>query len=272
MSDFHFSNLKAQFQATQPLSQYIELREVVYNEFMQLTFSLPDLSSLIPEIKSEVKIGDKLFKIQKSGSVSIAISQPLKIKPADIFSVLLKNIGDSISADDILAKKKTLLSEKTVIASETGVISKIDHDMGVVYIETALDESQTYLSFFNGTIVGFDKKTDLLTIELLGGTSYSLKSASAFGGGHLSILTEKDFFTIQEAEVDDHIVCVENLSNQIDAKFDALGAIGAVYLKGEGSKLEGYAQLINEAEFKKLIESKGKYIAFSGHEKKVVVY
>jgi len=95
---------------------------------MIIELPFPKGKKILIKEKDDVNFDTPLIKVVNVKSIKIPISQELDIPPKKIFLSLTKNVGDQINLGDIIAKKKSLLSEKKYLSDFTGILKEIDHD------------------------------------------------------------------------------------------------------------------------------------------------
>lgn len=239
---------------------------------MQFRIELPQSAQISVKPGESVRHGQSLFKIRAASSVTIAVSRELGVKPESIFSYLTKVIGEVIEEGAVLAEKKSMLKKRTVTATQSGLIKAIDHELGTVLIETHTGTDKTYPSFFEGRVITFDSKKEVLTIELPESETIDLSDCSPYGGGELIFVNTEDFYAVEEENVTGKIIAVKTISDHFAAKLDALGAAGVVYFSGDTTSLPFWAKVKSEADFDKFESFSSKNIVISKLEKKAVVY
>lgn len=244
---------------------------------MQFSFFIPDHALVVPAKGSTIDIGDPLFTISQTTSISVNISTELSIKSDDIFLYVTKTIGDTVQKGEVIAQKKKLVGSKQIQSPETGVLEGIDHTTGDIRIRVSEEQnllqtnSQTP-SFFKGKITDIDIKKHILTIDLAQAEDINVKTIpSTFGGPLYFFSDESLFYTATEKDISGNVIVIADLKNHIAAKFETLGAAGFIYLHGQ-DPTDVPDVVMSKTEFDRLVNAKKKYILFSTREKKVVIY
>ena len=135
--------------------------------------------TLLPILLSEgfslkVSAGDKIAagQVIAAGSDSIheeiiPLAHTLKLIPQKAINLLKKNLGDSITAGDVLAIKKSLLGSQKVISEFSGTLVKIDETTGDLTIRVTGDiqNLKTITAPVDGVVESCNEKEIILKTE-----------------------------------------------------------------------------------------------------------
>ncbi|HLL60620.1 MAG TPA: hypothetical protein VK338_02795, partial [Candidatus Nitrosocosmicus sp.] len=116
-------------------------------------------------------------------------------------------------------------------------------------------------------------KDNKINIKIKNGTSVALKNVSSDAYGEIFHFdSESLYFSVTEEDIKNKIICIEELKNHIQAKYNALGSIGFIYLKGDVSSSLPTAQFKTVDDYETIKKTKKKYIIFSVADKTAIVY
>ncbi|MCL6096072.1 MAG: hypothetical protein M1444_00090 [Patescibacteria group bacterium] len=248
------------------------------------------LPILLPEgFAPKVSVDDKLTagqiiaeKSQKGIEEVIHVSQIFAISPKHMAKTLRKNLGDSVSKEDVLAVKKGRLGlgAKKIISEFSGTIIRIDEENGDVLIHTGSADKNliTLISPVDGTVdfCNNDKiviKTDkeaLLAEEAVGEEAR----------GELFVIEDKDIdFSEVPKEVAKKIVLGGKFEKGSIFKALGLGALGVIGVEIRDSDFEDLEEKgiklpvfqIEEKDFSKLAKHKEGQVYLDPENKSIVV-
>lgn len=244
---------------------------------MLITISNPYKKNLLIKAGQKVDFDTPLANINSREQIKIFIAQKLGIAPKKIFAYLKKFVGDSIKKDEILAQKKTLLTQHTYKSQCDGIIKEVNHEEGIVIIDSISSKESIVHCFFKGEIV----KTDMNTIELKvkNGTDFLLKQivlpegiyAMELGGSIVCV--EKIDSTVNEECIQNKFVVIPQISSYEQAKIEALGAFG--FITAHRLKEASYipsALLKNASDIKAMQEHAYSNCIINRKESKIYVY
>src|SRR3989338_2735787 len=241
---------------------------------MQIKIKLPVNTDIKIKPGTQVDFNDSIYQQDSADLATINYTDILKINAEDIFRYTDKFVGQSISSGEIIAHKKTLFKTNKVISQHQGIIERIDHLEGLIFIRPATAKTNEIKSFFQGKIISYDKKDLILTLEINSSiTGIELLAPTDNGGGEFNIiLDENRFFTLREDVINNKIVITDNITVNLATKLSALGASGIIYTEGSVPKNISSWQLINKDDIEKISRSKVKYVIISAFEKKLFLY
>ena len=90
-------------------------------------------------------------------------------------------------------------------------------------------------------------------------------------GGEISYIT-LDYINVDESVVRDKVIIINTITPASASKFDALGALGLIYMSGTHSADIPYANIKKEEDFKKLEKMLQKKAFFISNKKSIVFY
>lgn len=238
---------------------------------MQFVVHLP------PDVECLVKVGQKVdfetpFYKKKTRVINeISLSDRLSVPSKKIFSYLSKFVGDQIDKGEILAVKKSLLSNKMLKSPYQGIIREINHEEGKIIIESSKD-MQTVKAYFKGEINTVKKNQ--VAVDVMRAQSYELKQATSNFGGPAFFLKNVSSGDLQPTDnVENAIVIAEFLTPYLQTKMDALGIKGIITLKklSEQTNLPT-ASLKNIDDLKKINSSHFSYCVVDNLSGKMYMY
>lgn len=238
---------------------------------MFITIALPENAELIAEKGKRITHGDPLYRVKQEKNQIIDIAQKLAIQPKQIFNCMIKMVGEKVKKNEVIALKKSLLSEKKIYADYDGIIQKIDHRAGLVILHIDKNENSIVQSFFTGII--HEKDDNRLKIYLEKGNRIELEATTNDWGGELFYFTDESlYFTINEESIKNKTVIIEYLSPHIQVKCEALGAIGFACMEKKDHTALPHAVFKKKDDYTQLIQSKKSFIICSAVEKIAIIY
>lgn len=196
---------------------------------MKTTIRL-SLKDSIPQVKIGDKINEKTAVCQSvsANDTVIHLNHLLKVKQETIPKYLKISIGQAIHKDNILAEKKSLFSTLTVRSPHDGELKEINLKDGTLIIsrkETKLKEKQTIP--VKGIVK--DINHDHIEIEIEGVKVKGKKGGGSNQVGELFFIAgDSPSFLDIDAEVEERIVLVKQLTANTMVKIDALGALACI--------------------------------------------
>ncbi len=236
---------------------------------MLITISIPEEGTCL--LKSGQKVDfDSFFLEKKIPSDSIIpISAKLKVKPDKIFRYLKKFVGDKIERNEIIAEKKSLFSTETIISENTGIIKEINHSEGNLLV-TNLQQSTQIKAFFKGEVNSITKNEMKLKVD--SAEEFALKTVNADFGGFALYIKDKDK-SISAQDSLNPIMIIESFTNYLQAKAEALGIKGFVYLKKLDTEISSpNAQVKNNEDLKKIFRLNYPYCLINNNYSKIYFY
>lgn len=247
---------------------------------MLITLTLPNNAIVKVKQGDQVTFGDRLYQIiNKKDEIKLNIAKNLHIQPQHIFRYLQKMIGEEIKKGETIAKKKGVLATKKLVSQYEGLLKEIDHQTGEITLsvspsENQIDNTQAKIvdSNFKGILASVGKEE--ISIEVVGeGKKIDLKEINRDGAGEIFHFKDAGFyFTIGEDQIREKIIAIEELKSHIEAKCEALGGGGFIFLKGEVSTELPAAKIKNIDDYHHLVTSGKKYIIFSKKERVAIIY
>src|SRR5690348_13796047 len=103
---------------------------------MTIAFTVPLESDILIKKGQEVDFDTPFVKAAETQTIEIDLAKKLSTAPKNIFQHLKKFVGEAINKGDLIAQSSSLLSSKSYYSEQQGVIKEIDHNRGVIIIET----------------------------------------------------------------------------------------------------------------------------------------
>jgi len=172
---------------------------------------------------------------------------------------MTKNIGEKINSGEVLAKKKTLFSEKTYLSEYTGIIKEIDHQGGTVTLSVSDKDGEKINSFFKGKVKKIEN--DIVEIEVEEVEKFELKEASGYFGGEVVLVDENSIENIKE-DISNKIVLIKKIETYNQLKLEVIGAAGYISLEPLSPEIDiPSARLSNKEDWEKVKKLKLPYIS-----------
>lgn len=193
---------------------------------MTITFQVSSSNQLLLKAGQEVDFKTPLTKQVYTTDVKVNIAQKLQIPPQNIFIHLTKVVGDEVSKDEVLAKKRTLLSEKNYMSEHTGIIKEINHEEGFLLISTKVKKEKVNYAYFKGEVE--EVKKNEVTLKVEKAKVFPAKNISEdFGGGVL--FSEKPTLErLTEEDVASKVLFTDTIKSYNRVKFEVMGILGFV--------------------------------------------
>ena len=179
-----------------------------------------------------------------------------------------KLVGDNVAKDDILASKKTMLSEMHIKSDQEGIIKEINHYEGYVVIVGKGEKDTVLNAFFKGKVE--EVKKNMVGIKVQSLKEFPVKKPDVSFGGEWMKLSPANQDTASNLE--NKVIYAESISSYLLAKTDALGAAGYISLtKIEGTDLPT-AQLKHIEDAKRIAELDFPYCVVDSSCSKMFLY
>ncbi len=237
---------------------------------MNVTLTLPEGATSKVNSGDTVKFDDMLYSFYNENTVTLNISDQLKIKPEGIFHYLNKIIGESIQKGELIAQKKGALFTQKVISEYTGVLKEIDHRLGTITLNVVSDDEKDIRADIEGEVEKVEGNK--IALKVKGGTSIPLKEVNKDGMGDVFIFPEEAYFSATEDEIDNKIIVMKELKTHILAKCEALGCNGFIALTGTNSSNLPCAFLNKETDYATLQKHSNSHIIFTVEDKAIILY
>jgi len=201
--------------------------------------------SIRNDLNVSVKVGDKIQRGQPLGQISAKsmleydVAKKLGVSAKDISKYIIVPVGAEIKAGDVIAKRKTLLSERKIISPYTGKILKVLPEKGMMQIGLSTNIDKPFLSPVSGEVIGITP--NLIEISSLGKTYKAIETGKDFGWGALSVLGQWGTVKLDELSVDQTekiVLIADRVNNAWISKAEALeigGLICAGFEQGESA-------------------------------------
>lgn len=233
---------------------------------MQTTLKIPYNARIMVSEGQRVEKGDILFKVKDSSEEIVALSSLMKIKPDKIIEYLVKKLGDDVQEKELVAIKKTLLSDIMYYADYAGTLTDIDTIHGTITISKQKDYTVVNKSPIDGTISKITH--DSITVSTKPNHTIALIEVSHDMEGELFVYTSDASFDIDD--VQNKIIVCDGLSITDKLKLEALGIQGIMSMRSIFTEV-AYAK-ISEHAYKELIKLNGHTIYISALDKQALVY
>jgi len=197
---------------------------------MKIFLSIPKKGRILVKAGQKIDYNTKLFEVKNRKVVKIDLRKELGISPQNIFSYLKKFIGDKVTKGDILASKKRLLLTKTVKSQYDGVLKDIDHEQGLLLIETEADDDkkQTFFSPVIGEVQTIEKEGVKIKIEKKEEIEVKEETKEMFGARVFILENEGE---IKFESVVNRLIVTQEINSILQTKLEALGAKGFLTIK-----------------------------------------
>lgn len=225
---------------------------------MQFSVRIPEGSELLIKNGQSVDFNTPFIKTNQATQLKISLAKKLSIPQDKIFRHLQKFVGEAIVKGDILAVKKNFLSTKKITSPVDGVIKEIDHVEGVLIVDTHTEDKAEEQCYFKGEITGIENNK--VTIKISKGLEAALKKTTQSFGGSVRYITSTSEEDFKKLEIEGCVVVAESLTAYLQAKCEALGAVGFVTLIKLPESTSIPAVVIKEIhDFKKIMNAAHTY-------------
>jgi hypothetical protein len=237
---------------------------------MVVKLRIPEKARILVEDGQKVKIGDPFYSTASEEELSISLVKELGIRAQDIFKFIKVVVGDSLHEGDILGERKKVIGKKTLTSPMSGTIKRIDHTSGSIVISTLTQSGSTIRTFFTGEIKSTSEGAGYIEVEI-GKQKEFPGSGPEDCGGEWTTIESRNFFTYSSEDIKDRILLVDEVQSHIEAKIDALGGAGIIYVEGSQPTSIPGVQVNNET-FEKIKEASCTYLLYSSEEQKIFGY
>lgn len=238
---------------------------------MKLIFTIDGDGDLLLKTGQKVTFKDPLVKKKVPSEIKIPIASSLGISPNAIFKALKKFVGDEIKKGELIAEHKSLITTKHYKSEHDGIIKEINHEEGVIVIETLSNVDDIIFSFFQGQVINVENRE--ITLEIEKYKEFEIQSISEDFGGELLHVSSETFIKLSEDEVKNKIVSSEKLLPYEQIKLETLGANGFITLKATTeSKSVPAVVLKNNNDLDTIKSTKFPYCLISKKHNKIYIY
>jgi hypothetical protein len=193
---------------------------------MTITFHVSSLDHLLIKAGQEVDFKTPLIKKVYTTDVKVNIAQKLQIPPQNIFIHMAKVVGDEIQKGEVLAKKKTLISEKSYVSEYAGIVKEINHNEGSLLISTKTKKEEITNAYFKGKVE--EVKKNEVTLEVKKAKVFPAKSISDDFGGEVLFFEGKSLDTLTEENIRNKVLFADTIKSYNRVKFEVMGILGLV--------------------------------------------
>jgi hypothetical protein len=236
---------------------------------MIITFKIPDRSYCLLKLGQKVDFQTPFIEKKTAKDLEIDVANQLRINPKNIFRYLKKLVGDKVEKNEVLAEKKGLLTTIRSYSQQSGIIKEIDHNRGMIIIESTTSEKNKILSPFIGEVEKINKEE--LHIRLNKAEEFSTKNVDAdFGGKTVYFDHSKNYNSL---ELSEKIIITDKIDSFFQIKAEALGIKGLVtYEKLEEQTELKTAILKNIEDLKKIKKLSFPYCTVISQSAKIYFY
>lgn len=196
---------------------------------MTITFHISSSDHLMIKAGQEVDFQTPLIKKVYTTDVKINISKKLQIPPQNIFMHMAKVVGDEIQKGEVLAKKKTLISEKNYSSEYTGIIKEINHNEGSLLISTKTKKEEITNAYFKGKVE--EVKKNEVTLEVKKAKVFQAKNVSEDFGGGVLFAENKNLERLNEEDIKNKVLFADTIKSYNRVKFEVMGILGFVTIQ-----------------------------------------
>jgi hypothetical protein len=218
-----------------------------------ITFALDSVGSLLIKPDQEVDFKTPMAKAAQSKTYRIHVSRFLGADPKDIFLHLQKVVGESVAKNEVLAEKKTTFGKKQYQSEWSGVVREINHQEGVVLIESSTEIDDIKSSYFKGRVVDITADA-MVTLEVKQSASFPLKSAGCgFGGEVKHAPDESQLAAYTTDDVCGKVIIVDSIKPIDAVRLEVLDEAGTVILNQTAADMpRNIARVLNISDWHKI--------------------
>lgn len=237
---------------------------------MNISVSIPDEVKCLINPSQTVDFSTPFLENKVISQLAIPVAIKLNIPSDKIFNYLKKFAGDTVEKGEILAEKKGLISNSTVISGSKGTLKEINHNTGEIIISTLTSKSGHITAFFKGEAVEIDKNQLILKVK--DSHEFSLKQTNSEFGGETFYLKDPSKPIFAPQMLNKIMVC-EIITPYLLTKTEALGIKGFITLRSisPDSNL-AKAQIKNIEDFKKVFHLNLPYCLINKQYSKIYFY
>lgn len=210
-----------------------------------------------------------LLRVTHQPVVEVDLASALAVKPTQVASCLKIGLGAGVKKGQILAQKGRFWRKKRVFAPITGKIEALLEEEGILKIKTERRAAEIR-SPLDAKVISLEKNFLVLQFPAL-----VLPARQAFGRSGWGNLGDFSghFFDLKKIQA--RIILVENLTEAILNKLEALGATGAVCLELEEGIEKGVEEsgvlVLSTGNFKKAKENGGQRAKVDVGDKRLII-
>ena len=237
---------------------------------MNIFLSVPKNGRILVKAGQKIDFETKIFEITKTVDVRVDLKKNLGISPQDVFSYLKKFIGEKIKKGDILASKKGLFSTKKIKSEWDGILKEIDHNLGILTIETTEleEEKKPFFSPISGEVEKIEKNGVIIKISKKEEIKLKEEAKEIFGAKIFILENENE---INVENVENKLIVAQEINSIYQTKFEALGAKGFLTIKKLSQKTDlPFFQFKNLEDIEKI--KKNWYCFVDKNSSKIIFY
>lgn len=237
---------------------------------MSIIITIPEDTKCLLKSGQAVDFLTPFLENKVISDIAIPVAKKLNIASDKIFNYLIKFVGDSVEKNDIIAEKKSLLGNTSIVSETKGIIKEINHNSGEMVISTSIAQKGHISAYFKGEVIDIEKKQLKLKAQEV--REFTCKqTASDFGGETFYLQdTSKSIFAPQ---MSNKIMITESITPYLLTKAEALGIKGFISLKNppQDSNL-AKVQIKNIDDFKKIFHLNLPYCLINKQYSKIYFY
>lgn len=223
---------------------------------MVISFHISQDGPLLIKENQEVDFKTVLSRKSVTNEVKIPLASDLQIDPKKIFLHLIKVVGDEVKKGEVIARKKTVLSQKDYVSPYSGLIKEINHNDGSLTLAADTQKEQVKNSYFVGTVAEIKKNNVKLKVKKA--QQFALKEASSDFGGEFVVFEPSEDTALENFAK--KVVFFDSISSIFQVKLEVIGALGFVTLQAPQEKLTlPFARLKNPQEWPTVKDADSKY-------------
>lgn len=235
---------------------------------MIVNIAIPKNSKCLLKKGQEVDFNTPFLDTEENVNIQIPIANSLNISPSKIFNFLKKFVGENIKKGDIIAVKKGFFSSYKVICEHDGVIQEINHNEGIIIIQSEDGPKNKIPAYFKGEIQ--DIKNNIIHLKVKSANEFDItKSNNNFGG---KTTYSKSDNILLSSEIQNKILIAENLTDYDISKAEALGIKGIASTDNLCENSEVLCAQIQKKDIEKIFDLKLPYCFIDKERSKIVFY
>lgn len=193
-----------------------------------VTYAIAKDARVLVSVGDEINPQTPVFQLSTKGKTEvIPVASILRIKEGLITRYLKKREGVKITAGEVLAEKKSLLSTSVIKSPVSGILKEIDLKKGTLTLVANVEKSHKITLPVQGRISKIT--SGHLEIEIegksfkgeLGKGEETIGELLFLAGGKIGVLDIKD-------DVEGYVVACKTLLPETATKLEVLGAVGLI--------------------------------------------
>lgn len=236
-----------------------------------VAISLNAGTKLLVEEGDEINKHTAIYKAGDEGEVkAIPLSGILKVDASQIHKYLKRQLGDIVKQGELLAVKRSLLTQTIIKSPISGKIKEIDLKKGLLLMTTDFDKKIKKVHIpISGKVKQIKK--DSIEIDVSGVRITGRQGSGDDQFGNLCIISASRHSVLDFGdEVADCVVFIEEAPLEAITKMDVLGALGVISTKI--MEETGFPYLIiDDGDVKDILSHQGKAIWLRPEAQEVIL-